>query len=189
MKNLFFRILILLLTFFYGCGITPKSTFYKNFSLTAQNIISVDQFNSSQDKVAGEYIRDLLIKELLSRNFTVKEINSEDVEYVIAGNVTRFLPEKKFLVYRGENKQQILLSSTLTEISGSNVYNIGSAFGLPDSQIVVTNATVGVSARLVEKKTGNIVWSGSFVYEALTVDTAAEVVANYLITSLTKIKK
>jgi len=78
-----------------------------------------------------------------------------------------------------------MVGGPLTEISGSNVYNIGSAFGIPNGEVVVTNATVAASVRLVEKRTGNIVWSSSFVYESLTSETAAGIVANYLITALT----
>jgi hypothetical protein len=184
------ELFIFLVSLFVSSCITPKGVFYKNFDPRKINIISVGEIKPfAQYNVSGEMIRDLIIQNLLARNFTVKEENSSDVEYVLLGSVTKFLPEKKFLVYTGTEKQQVMVGGPLTEISGSNVYNIGSAFGVPDGEVVVTNATVGVSVRLVEKHTGNIVWSSSFVYEALTSETAAGIVTNYLVTALTGIKK
>lgn len=187
-KTTFFFGIITIL-FFIGC-MTPRGVFYKNFNPQKINIISVGEIKPfGRYETSGEMVRDLIIQHLLARNYTVKEENSSDVEYILLGSVTKFLPEKKFLVYTGTENQQVMLGGPLTEISGSNVYNIGSAFGVPNSEIVVTNATVGVSLRLVEKSSGNVVWSSSFVYEALTSDTAAEIVVNYLITSLTGLKK
>ncbi len=184
------KFLILLTMLFYvGCTLTPRGVFYKDFDPRRISVISVGQFTTSSGNAISDYVKNLMIQNLLARNFTVKEVNSEDVDYVLLGSVTKFLPEKKFLVYTGTNKQQVMLGGPLTEISGSNVYNIGTAFGVSDGEIVVTNATVGVSARLVEKRTGNVVWSSSFSYEALTADTAAEIVANYLITSLTGLRR
>ncbi|MCX7716239.1 MAG: hypothetical protein N2Z73_02350 [Endomicrobia bacterium] len=178
-------LLILSITFLFSC-LTPRGTFYKSFDPQKLNVISVGEFKPFGGYISsGDMIRNLMIEHLLKRGFTVKEENSADVEYVLTGSVTRFLPEKKYLVYTGTEKQQVMIGGPLTEISGSYVYNIGSAFGIPNSQVVATNSTVGVSARLIEKKTGNVVWISSFVYEALTVETAADVVVNYLITSLT----
>ncbi len=166
--------------------VTSKGTFYKGFDPQKINVISVGEFRPYGGfPSSGEMIRNLVIEHLLKRGYTIKEQDSAEVEYILLGSVTRFLPEKKYLVYTGTDKQQVMIAGPLTEISGSYVYNLGSAFGIPDSNIVATNSTVGVSARLVEKKTGNVVWTCSFVYEALTVETAADIVANYLITSLT----
>ncbi|MCS7151039.1 MAG: hypothetical protein NZ928_01465 [Endomicrobia bacterium] len=183
--NITKSLVILVVVSFFSC-VTPRGTFYKGFDPQKITIISVGEFKPYGNYISsGELVKNLMIEHLLKRGYIVKEENSADVEYVLTGSVTRFLPEKKYLVYTGTEKQQVMIGGPLTEISGSYVYNIGSAFGIPDSQVVATNSTVGVSARLVEKKTGNVVWTSSFVYEALTVETAADVVANYLITSLT----
>ncbi len=180
---------ILILFFIFGC-VTPKGTFYKDFDPQKLSVISVGEINSYSDNPSsGEMIKNLIVEHLLQRGYTVKERNSYDVDYVLVGSVTRFLPEKKYLVYIGTDKKQIILGGPLAEISGSYVYNIGSAFGIPDSNVVATNSTVGVSLRLIEKSSSNIVWTSSFVYEALTVETAADVVVNYLITSLTGKKR
>ncbi len=172
----------------FGCT-TPRGTFHKEFNPKAISVISVGEFKPYGNFTSsGEMIKNLIIEHLLQRGYTIKEQDSPEVEYILLGSVTRFIPEKKYLVYTGSEKsekQQVVMSGPLTEISGSYVYNLGPAFGLPDSSIIATNSTVGVSARLVEKKTGNIVWTCSFVYEALTVETAADIVVNYLVTSLT----
>lgn len=181
MKNIF-----LLFFFLLTSCVTPRATFYKSFDPQKVSVIAVGEFKSySGYTSSGDMVKNLMIEHLLRRGYTVKEQISEDVEYILTGSVTKFLPEKKYLVYTGTDKQQIMIGGPLTEISGSYVYNIGSAFGIPNSEVVATNSTVGVSARLIEKKTGNIVWTASFVYEALTVETAADIVVNYLITSLT----
>jgi len=179
------RYLFLIITFCFAC-VTPRGTFYKEFDPQKISVISVGEFKPYGNFISsGEMIKNLVIEHLLKRGYTIKEQDSPEVEYILLGSVTRFLPEKKYLVYTGTEKQQVMIGGPLTEISGSYVYHLGSAFGIPDSSIVATNSTVGVSARLVEKKTGNIVWTCSFVYEALTVETAADIVVNYLITSLT----
>jgi hypothetical protein len=176
---------LLFLISIFSC-VTPRGTFYKGFDPQKLNVIAVGDFKPyGKESSSGEMIKNLVIEHLLKRGYTVKEKDSADVEYILVGSVTKFLPEKKYLVYMGTDKQQVMLSGPLTEISGSYVYNIGSAFGVPNSDVVATNSTVGVSARLIEKSTGNVVWTSSFVYEALTVETAADVVVNYLITALT----
>jgi hypothetical protein len=178
-------IIFLMITIITSC-VTPKGTFYKGFTPQKINVISIGEFKPySNFPSSGEMMRNLVIDHLLRRGYTIKEQDSPESEYILLGSVTRFLPEKKYLVYTGTDKQQVMVGGPLTEISGSYVYNLGSAFGLQDSNIVATNSTVGVSARLVEKKTGNVVWTCTFVYEALTVETAADIVANYLVTSLT----
>lgn len=180
---------VLDLIFIFGC-VTPRGTFYKGFDPQKISVIVVGEFKPYGEYVSsGDMIKNLIVEHLLQRGYTVKERDFDDVEYILVGSVTRFLPEKKYLVYTGTDKQQVMLGGPLTEISGSYVYNIGSAFGIPNSDVVATNSTVGVSARLIEKRSGNIVWTSSFIYEALTVETAADVVANYLITSLTGKKR
>lgn len=184
MKILKFVLTICLLGFF--CCVTPKGVFYRGFELSRSAVISVDEFKPYGNySSSGEMIRDLIIQHLLRRNFIVKDAKAEDVEYVLVGAVIKFQPEKKYLVYMGEEDKQIVVGNTLTEISGSYVYKISSAFGLKNAEVIATNSTVGVSAKLIEKKTGKILWSSSFTYEALTIETAADVVANYLVTSLT----
>jgi len=179
------KYILFVISVFTAC-VTPKGTFYKGFDPQKINVISVGEFKPYGNfPSSGEMLRNLVIEHLLKRGYTIKEQDSPEVEYILLGSVTRFLPEKKYLVYTGTEKQQVMIGGPLAEISGSYVYNLGSAFGIPDSNIVATNSTVGVSVRLVEKKTGNVVWTCSFVYEALTVETAADIVANYLVTSLT----
>lgn len=182
--KLFKNFFIFLVIIIFSC-ITPKGTFYKGFDVNKVNTILVGDFKPFANfPSSGDMVRDLVVEHLLKRGYTVKEKDTEDVEYILLGSITKFLPEKKFLVYTGAEKQ-VMITGPLTEISGNYVYNIGSAFGIPDSEVVATNSTVGVSLRLVEKKTGNVVWTSSFVYEALTVETAADIVVDYLITSLT----
>lgn len=169
------------------CCVTPKGVFHKDFDIDKLTTIFVEEFKPYNGyPSSGEMIRDLIIQHLLRRKFVVKDLNTEDVKYILSGSVTKFYPEKRYLVYIGEEgKDNIIVGSTLTEISGSYVYKISSAFGLKNAEIVATNSVVGVSAKLIEKDTGKILWSSSFTYEALTVETAADVVVNYLVTSLT----
>lgn len=148
--------------------------------------IYVGEFKSYHNySYSGDMIRDIVIQHLLKRNYVVKNTETEDTEYILVGTVLKFQPEKKYLVYMGENDKQVIVTNALTEINGSYVYKISSAFGLKNAEVVATNSTVAVSAKLIEKKTGKILWSSSFSYEALTVETAAEIVVNYLVTSLT----
>ncbi len=183
--NLFKNFFIFLVGIIFSC-ITPKGTFYKGFDINKVDTIVVGDFKPFANySSSGDMVKNLVVEHLLKRGYTVKEKDTEDAGYILLGSITKFLPEKKFLVYTGTEKQQVMITGPLTEISGNYVYNIGSAFGIPDSEVVATNSTVGISLRLVEKKTGNVVWTSSFIYEALTAETAADIVVDYLITSLT----
>lgn len=185
MNKKYFSIVIFSLYFIFSC-VTPKGVFYKGFKVLENATIYVGEFKPYNNySSSGEIIRDMIVQQLLKRNFVVKNVETEDTEYILVGAVIKFQPEKKYLVYMGEDDKQVVVTNALTEINGSYVYKISSAFGLKNAEVIATNSTVAVSAKLIEKKTGKILWSSSFSYEALTVETAAEVVANYLVTSLT----
>lgn len=51
-------------------------------------------------------------------------------------------------------------------------------------QILTSNASVGMTAQMLEVATGNIIWTGAYTYEALDVESAVEGIAANLVGSL-----
>lgn len=51
-------------------------------------------------------------------------------------------------------------------------------------QILISNASVGMTAQMLEVSTGNIIWTGAYTYEALDVESAVEGIASNLVESL-----
>lgn len=51
-------------------------------------------------------------------------------------------------------------------------------------QILTSNASVGMTAQMLEVATGNIIWTGAYTYEALDVESAVEGIASNLVGSL-----
>jgi hypothetical protein len=164
----------------FGCVAAPRGAFRKGFDPASVQEIAVGAFGSGQGS-GGEFMRDLFIQELLRRGMSVKAEPS-GARYVLKGVVSRFMPERQFMIYSGT--QNAVIVNHITEVPGSMVYNVGPVFGLQSEQVVVSNATVGVSARLEDTSTGDVLWTGSFTYEALSVDTAAQAVARYLVNAL-----
>jgi len=178
--------LILLLLFIFSCtprvAIKPGFDFTQVKSVGIGDFISYGNFNNSAELVKDEFTR-----QLIKMGYNVKR-GKEGMDYIFEGTVTEFSPTKRYLFYFGDKdkQQQIIIGTLGLEISGSNVYSLGSAFGLKDSEILVSNATCGLTARLVDTKTGEIIWTNSFSYEALDIQYAVEGVVSYLLRSLVK---
>jgi len=163
-----------------GCVAAPRGAFRKGFDPATVQEIAVGTFSSEQG-FSSEFLRDVFTQELLRRGVSVKTQPSA-ARYVLKGTVARFVPERQFMISAGTHNAVIV--NRVTEVPGSTVYNVGPVFGLQHEQVVLTNATVGVSARLEDAATGDVLWTGSFSYEALSVETAAQAVARYLVNAL-----
>ena len=125
-------------------------------------------------------ITDEFARQLIFRGYAVRvgpEIKSGEADAVLQINVTQFTPDKKYLVQLNDDEKgsrDILVVNPVTEISGRHVYPSASAAGIEDAQIVVSNATVSLTARLLESAKREIWWSGAVTYEGLDLDAAVE---------------
>jgi len=171
---------------FSGCA-SPRVAFKQGYDFTriktvkVGDITPVNKRSNSGDVVANEFIR-----QLLAAGYTVKTGDDGAYDVVLEGNVTEYLPNNRYLIQtnKTDGAKKVVVINQPVELSGTSAYNLGSTFGLgEDSRVVVSNATVGVSAFLRDAVTGEIVWSNTYSYEGLDLTTAMEGVVRYLLRS------
>jgi len=181
------------------CALLPacvanRAVIKPGFDFSTIRTVRVNTFASDASAPSsGEAVRQGMIAQLIASGFTVVADNSVDVDAVISGSVTSFLPDQRFLVnspnrgssmiyggqgHRGGGRNQVI------EVNGSNVYNLGPAFGMPGSSVIASNATVGVTAYMTDARTGVIVWSNSLTYEGLDLTSALNGVVRFLVRSI-----
>lgn len=69
---------------------------------------------------------------------------------LIVGTVSDLTPSRSYVVQTGAS----VVVGGVTPIEGRNVYPIGGVPGSPDAQIIASAASVGLTARMVDVKTG-----------------------------------
>ena len=187
MKSYFLRCATLLLGafLFSGC-ITPRGVYKAGYDFSAIKTIRVDTLTSVADQPnSGAVAADEFMRQMIGRGYSVK-MGSGDADVILTGNVTEYQPNRRYLVQSNENRgsRRTVVVQQPVELSGTGTYNLGTVFGLDQSnKIVVSNATVGVSAYLKDARTGEILWSSNYTYEGLDLDTALEGTVRYLLNS------
>jgi len=137
------------------------------------------EFENSGSAVADEFVRQLILQgfDVIERNrlsdilrerrlaerkiiepSRAKEIGKIlGVDAIVTGTVTKYLPDHKDIVYvrdeQGEEKWDI----------------------------VVFDAEVSISARMIDVDTGLIIWSGSYSYESFDIESAIRYTASRLL--------
>lgn len=176
---------LLAIAFITASCAAPRAAIKAGYDFNKIRTIQIGEFTASANQpnsgsvVSGEFMR-----QFLSKGYAVKTSAASDVDAVLEGNVSEYIPNNRYLVQKSKNNPKGAHISRPIEISGSNVYNLGSAFGLENSQIIVSNATVGISAYLKDPKSGEVVWSNSYTYEGLDLNTALEGCVRYILRSL-----
>lgn len=72
----------------------------------------------------------------------------------------------------------------VTPVGGSTVLSEGPILGVPNSQVVTTEAAASLVARMVDVKTGSILWSASMSYEGFDVQSAMQGITEAFVHSL-----
>jgi hypothetical protein len=174
-----------LILFSTGCSTIPRGGVKAGFDFSKIKTIGIGSFapsNYTGDAVSAEFA-----KQFLQRGYVVK-YSRENVDVILEGSVTQYSPAKKFLFTTSESdspNQLTVNQQQVIELSGSNAYSMGTAFGLNDkSKIVVSNSTIGMTARLVVPGSNEVVWTNSYNYEGLDINSAIETTVDYLIRSI-----
>lgn len=184
--------LLLLILFLSNCA-APRFALRRGYDISKVKSISIGQFLPYKEyPTSADMVRNEFARQLLKHGYVVK-FDTNNVDIILTGTVIQFSPSRRYLLYLGEETtaqdKTVVITQTAMEISGTNIYSIGSAFGLGGrGQILVSNATIGVTAKLVDSVTKELIWTDSFVYEALDIQTATEAVVNYLLRPLVKKK-
>jgi hypothetical protein len=136
-----------------------------------KTVLVLDPPYSEQRFVTDEFAR-----QLIARGYRVRvgsPSSGSDVWLQIT--VSQVIPDKKYLVpLEGAGGRQTMVLNPITEIGGRSLYPSGSGAGLQDAQILVSNATLTLSARLLTPETQDLLWSGTVTYEGLDLDMAVE---------------
>jgi hypothetical protein len=184
--------------FLSSCAST-RAVIKKDYDFESVKTVKVGAFASDAEYVnSGSTVQSSFIRQLLAQGYSVKVDPNSHADVTIEGSVMTYTPDKKYLVrmpdenrYRSRrdarHSQSVVYTSDITEISGSSMYDLGSAFGLGESnKIMASNATVGIYAYMVDNETGEIVWSDSYTYEGLDLASALDGAVKYILRSLPK---
>lgn len=122
------------------------------------------------------FVTDEFARQLMDRGYRVRVGNpSAGSDVWLQVTISQVIPDKKYLVpLQGSLGNQTLILNPITEVGGRSLYPSGSGAGLQDAQILVSNATLSLSARLISPETQELLWSGSVTYEGLDMDVAVE---------------
>ncbi|MFW6134572.1 MAG: CsgG/HfaB family protein [Elusimicrobiota bacterium] len=180
------------LFFISGCG--PKAAFISDYDFSKIERIGVLKFDSSQVNyfssydpgyaVADEFVfqfvkrgvkvveRSRIEQVLKEHNLwksgnidpaTIKEMGKIlGVDALVFGTVTRYIPDKKRRIY------------------------IEDPDGNMKEEVFMVDAEVGISARMVDVVTGEVVWAGSYSYDSFYIETAVRQAVSAMLDSLEK---
>lgn len=158
----------------------------QGYDFSKVRVIGMGNFTgASGNSVSGEFARQLLI-----RGYNVKT-SVKEVDAVLEGSVDQYIPQKQYLFYNNSNSDAntVVVVPAVSEITGANTYSLGAPFGLKDKgEVVISNATAGVTARLIDAKTQEIIWTNSYTYESFDIKASIENTVNYLVNSFTERK-
>ncbi|GAF75529.1 unnamed protein product [marine sediment metagenome] len=190
---LFLAVTFTACTFFIGCG--PKVAIRKDYDFKKIVRVGVLKFDSSQVQYLPSYdpgnaVADEFVFQFIDRGVkvversrieniikehnlwksgnidpaTIKEMGKIlGVDALIMGTVTRYIPDKKNRIYIKDNH------------------------GKMQEEIFLVDAEVGISARMVDVVTGEVIWAGSYVYDSFYAETAIRQVVSAILNSLRKI--
>jgi hypothetical protein len=187
-----------LLVFLTGC--VSRAAIKKDYDFTKIKRVGVLSFSSRRAGI-GEAIADEFMRQLLMKNINVVEraqlasiLQEQDlgtsgyldpatakkakallgVDVIITGTVTEYSPHNEY-TYPSTN------TTTIRTIKGET-----KTIERP-SEIVITNAQVGISARMIDVETGSVVWINSYTYDAMDIQTAIEWTVSDLLDSLKEV--
>lgn len=102
------------------------------------------------------------------------------VDALIVGTVSDMTPSRSYVV---QTSPTIFLGG-VTPIEGRTVMSVGTVPGLPDTQIIASDASVGLVARMVDVETGSILWSAMMNYEGYDIPSAMRSITESFVASL-----
>ncbi len=150
--------------------------------------VAIQNFGGS----GGEPIKNEFVRQLVGSSLSISE-QRKGADVVLMGAVTDYKPGDKLMVFVGESRsltpsgQTVVVTNPVVTLSGTQVTPQGAALGLPDTQILSVSASVGVIARLVDAQTGDVVWSDTYSYEGLDIQSAMQAVVSSLVKSISRV--
>jgi TolB-like protein len=98
------------------------------------------------------------------------------VDALFVGTVARSKESRSYMVTNARHNKL----TQVTAVDGRTVVPSGSVAGVPNSQIVTTEASASVIARMVDARTGSILWSATMSDEGFdSADTIDEIMESF----------
>lgn len=158
------------------------------YDFSKVNRVAVQPFGGS----GGEAVTSEFVRQLVGTRLSVSD-RKKGADVVLTGSVTDYRPGDKMMVFLGDtsttnpNGQTVVVTNPVVSLSGTQVTSQGAAMGVPNSQVLSVSASVGIIARLIDSKTGDVVWSDVYSYEGMDVQSAMQAVVGSLVRSLAKV--
>ena len=199
MKNI---LIILILPFLAACA-TPKVAFNPRADFSSVKRVAVLSFAGTKGDLAADLMTQSLIEhgaDVIERQHldavmkeqsltassafdpaTAKQLGKLlGVDALFVGTVAESTPQSSYIVSQSQNPR----NTTITQVSGGNVYSEGSVMGMPNSQLLSTTANVSLVSRMVDVQTGAILWSASMPYEGFDISSAMSAITDAFVNSL-----
>lgn len=199
------RLLLPLALLLSACA-TPKVAFNPNADFSAIKRVAVLSFNGPR----GELAADIMTQSLLAHGANVIERQQLDsimkeqdlsrstyfdpatarklgsllgVDALFVGTVAESTPQSSYIVSQSDKSRQ----TTITPVASGTVYSEGTVMGMPNSQLLSTTANVSLLSRMVDVRTGSVLWSASLSYEGFDIPTAMSGITDAFVRSLSPI--
>ncbi|MCL2335716.1 MAG: hypothetical protein FWC57_06600 [Endomicrobia bacterium] len=178
--------------FLCSCA-TPGAVVKDGYDFSAVRTVRAGVFTSDRDyNNSGDAVQTAFMRRLLANGFNVVADPNAPADAVIEGSVTIWQPDQRFLVNTagggaaGVRRGRVIYGQpSVVQISGSNAYDLGPAFGMgPGNRIVASNATVGISAFMTDAQTGKVVWSFSYTYEGIDLASALDGAVRFIVRTI-----
>ncbi|MEW6041453.1 MAG: hypothetical protein AB1633_08030 [Elusimicrobiota bacterium] len=179
--------ILLISIFSIGCA-SRRAAFKPGFDIKKIRTIGLGKFGDfGSYPGSGGAVRDEFTRQLIRAGFNISE-EDKGVDVILSATLTQYIPEKRYLFYSPkteEGKQTIKIIPPL-EIGGTGVYSLGSSIGPggEEGRILVSNAVAGISARLLDPVTNEVIWTDSYTYEGFDIRGSIEICVNFLLKPL-----
>lgn len=154
----------------------------------AADILTQDLVSAGVDVVERQRLDSVLQEQHLSESgvfdpqTTVALHKILGVDALIIGSVTSYSPGQSYLVQSGDSA--IRVGENVTPVPSRNIYSSGSVLGVPNTQILSTAASVGLTSRMVDVQTGSVLWSARMNYEGFDTEATMETITSSFVKSL-----
>lgn len=200
------QVLIIILAVFWISGCAPVIAVKKGYDFSQIRKVAVIPFKGtgvSGNVVADDFIRqlikegvDVVDREHLESILQEQRLQSADstdpdvlkraarmlgVDAFFTGTVSMYRPVQRFLVSAGDDNG--ISVRPVIELNNSRYYRREDQLD-DNSYVFFVGATVSVSARLIDVRTGSVVWANSSSYEALDAAHAVSSIISYFIRTI-----
>ncbi len=173
--------------FLSACA-SPRMAVKQGYDFSKINRISIAPFSGT----GGNAVSDEFVRLLVGTGVEITD-TKHPADVILNGSVTEYKPSDKLMVFLGDASvmnsagQSVILNNPIVSMSGTQVMPQGMAMGVPNAQVVSVSATVGIIARLVDAKTGSMVWADSMSYEGLDINSALQGTVGTLVRSMGRV--